>query len=598
MARLEVISLATGKVVDWCLGPVGRCPQVMTERECIGFRLLADDPSRDHRLLIGSILLDVDLGADTGRRDSCGCLRFDDPYWIWHLTKPPFESANGETVLAIQSRAPSAGPSGAWRTDLEYTLTVVPDKVSAEDYRRMERDLQALSHSLLLDLNGKSRHAQGRVQSGQAQELDSADQTLAGIERILDRLEPVLAQIAGQAVAQVEQRIGETAYWGSRPLSASAQRHLARSGNDPARLPRPVRLPERCGAATHDVTEHRTLKAFIGLLCTHAAACGRAVRRHQQTLDSAAAARNVSPQRAARIRDREDRGERARLGAAAERALRAQARTEALLRLPFLDGVVASAGVPTHGAFQRGAAYQRVFALMRDYLMAAGQFHDCRGDTAVRKLTSRLFEQWSFLHIVNAFRPHLREMNGWSASLASDVRSLYVIDFRRGLTFDGVTSKGLRVRIRYEPWVYHTSTMPPGEGLFQEHCTASLSPDTVVECLDRHGRTVYCVVVDYKYRQDIRWSWDEVRKYEKIRSSHTGDVVARQLWLVHPGANDSICCEDAFVRFDGNGASCPPNEQPRFELTVRVGGTNGAFDAFARGTIAYLDRHFAPGART
>jgi hypothetical protein len=224
------------------------------------------------------------------------------------------------------------------------------------------------------------------------------------------------------------------------------------------------------------------------------------------------------------------------------------------------------------------------------------------------KLTSRLFEQWCYLQVVEAFRKNGLDLREWTDALRQNLQSRFILDFDRGLMFEGMVTAELRLRLRYEPWILgKNSALKAGETL----CRGSSSdvawcPDIVIECLKSEKdiwRPVYGIVLDCKYVARI-WNqhWSDTAKYLEIRCTSSRRQITKQLWLISPSDQPDIKSEDPAVTFSETGPSCAPDEAVRFRLAVLPApdetkndggrGDPNPFDQFARGTISYLRREF------
>ena len=290
---------------------------------------------------------------------------------------------------------------------------------------------------------------------------------------------------------------------------------------------------------------------------------------------------------------------------AMDRAERLRSVIEALNDFPILRGVTPRFDDVSSGDFQRSTEYRELFRLIRQFLLANAMTYE--GDTfsAVAKLTWRLFEQWCFIRVVDAFRAAGVALREWSDTLRQNLASRFILDFDRGLQFEGQVATALRLRIRYEPWILgeHSATQA-GETLYRASSTnVAWSPDIVIELLHESAsglEPLYVVVMDCKYHRGIRdYDWTDTRKYGQIRSLRTGRQVVKQLWIIGLGGSNALTSTDPAVTFDDNGPSCPGDELASFEMEVEPGALRSESDdvrsgdpfmRFASGTLSFLRR--------
>ena len=283
-----------------------------------------------------------------------------------------------------------------------------------------------------------------------------------------------------------------------------------------------------------------------------------------------------------------------------------------LAALPFLQDAKADLVAVRGGAFQRSPEYQMLLSIIRRFLIANAVWYEGDDKWVVTKLTSRLFEQWCYLLIVEAFRKCGLELREWTNALREHLRSRFILDFDRGLTFEGMLSADLRLRFRYEPWILGEDSAVNAEETLCRGFSGDVAwcPDVVIECLKRDAemwRPVYGIVLDSKYTTKITSQhWSDTSKYLEIRSTITKRQVVRQLWLITPSDQPGIKSVDPALQFNDTGPSCAPDEAVRFSLAVapiqfetkQLDGTGEAdpFRRFALGTINFLQREF--GANT
>ncbi|MBI3464543.1 MAG: hypothetical protein HY000_16045 [Planctomycetes bacterium] len=296
-----------------------------------------------------------------------------------------------------------------------------------------------------------------------------------------------------------------------------------------------------------------------------------------------------------------------RLQRAEAAAQRCRTMALAMQRLPFLRDVPAVSSSVRGGMFQRNDEYRALFRIMRRFLAHHAHWHEGDDYSSITKLTWRIFEQWTFLRVVDAFRLAGVDLREWTDALRQNLRSRYIIDFDRGLMFEGALGKNLRLRFRYEPWILGHSTAVQAQETLHRGPSSGVAwcPDIVVECLRSTNQgwvAVYAIVLDCKYTARVtNQHWNGITKYLEIRSTDTGRQVAKQLWLVCPREVSRVESEDPAVAFTSAGPSCDANEAVRFRLSVTPDSSSSkgemlsrddGFTLFAEGTLAFLRRNF------
>jgi hypothetical protein len=529
--------------------------------------------------------------------DDAGGVILDDRI-VWRAL-PYFESARGHTKVSLEERSTEGG-SDEWGLVIAKDVYVLPSKIGEDRYHDMAIALEQISRSLLADLYGKSTKTHDLRLAKEGRVLHSREEELQAIASVLDRLGPVLRSIAQRPASRMEATMTRKEYWGGTRLAPTSLAWLCRRGQSISTAERPVLVMALQKSESFDVPEHRVIKAFLELLIRRALHCSHVAMSHITALQSERHLRHIKLGSGPTIYESVDVPRIRRLQEAATRAEQSVMLAKAMSDLPFLRGVTPKLIAVHEGTFQRNAEYLAVEFLIRRFLLKNSLLYEGDELSAVTKLTSRLFEQWCYLSIVEAFRLCGLELQEWSDALRQNLRTQFILDFDRGLAFEGEISADLRLRFRYEPWVLsQESAAKKSETLYRGPSSdVAWCPDIVIECLVREGddwRTVYGIVLDCKYTAAVKsHHWNDTTKYLEIRSSKTKRQVVRQLWLIVPGLRPSIGSEDPAITFDGSGPSCEPDESVRFLLSVIPEAKSKPipFHEFAVGTIAYLRNQF------
>jgi hypothetical protein len=349
-----------------------------------------------------------------------------------------------------------------------------------------------------------------------------------------------------------------------------------------------------------DIIEHRALKAFLTVLAARLEACVQAVGNHIGAIHAERRLRDVKLPgvEGPTLYESVDVPKLRRLYDALHQAERLQHVLRALQQIPFLQDVEASFGPIGGGVFQRNALYRELFDLMVRFLGSDVLLVEGDDISTVTKLTWRLFEQWSLVRMVDAFRKAGMVFDEWDESLRQHVAARFTLDFERGLSFQGTLTPGLRLKIRYEPWILgETAAKQLNETLCRGTSeNVAWSPDIVVELLDERGgaqEPIYAIVLDCKYTRRIgEHHFSQTNKYFGIRSTRSRRQVVRQLWLIHPGTEEAIVCTDPAVVFNEDGPSMPRDEHAMFIMSTlpRAAQRPDAFATFALGTLNYFKR--------
>ncbi len=553
----------------------------------------------EYRVFIG----DAPIAELVPNPSDVGGVIFDGKlFWRAHSY---FESARSDTIVRLESREQD---TEEWTKRIEVTVFVLPTKLGEEAYQEMANSLQRVSRSLLIDLYGKSRRTYDLRFAKEHRSFQSKEEELESVEAALSQLGVLLPDIERRPASRIARSAHRSNYWGQQNLRPRDCKRLARRCISLEQR-QPVRILREHMTESFDVAEHRILKAFLRILQKRAEICAKAASEHCRLIEGERHLRDIDFGEGPSIYEAVDLPRIRRLNDAGRRAARAMSAAESMARSHVLLNVPAELIAPKGGAFQRSAEYRQVLRIIRAFLLENAMFYEGEDLSAVTKLTSRLFEHWSFLRIVESFREAGLQLQEWNETLRENLRSMFIVNFERGLQFEGQLSTQLRLRMRYEPWVFNRALAEAkGETLFRG-MTGSIawSPDIVLECLRQesgHWVPIYAIVMDCKYSRRITdQHWSDTKKYLEIRSTQSRRQVARQLWLISPCTTEGIASTDSAVTFDDNGPSCPKDESVCFSMLAApiISGskeaagnrTGSVFQRFAAGTMKYLRSQFA-----
>jgi len=572
---------------------------VLSETEKVGFVLDPAPEGLDHRIFIGDVpLVDIAPSPD----DAAGMLLGGKLYW---RDLNYFDSARGATELILEAR-PQDAPQDAWDRALSVMVCILPSKLGEERYQAMTSNLEEVSRNLLVDLYGKSHQTMDIRYSKEGKTQQSYEQELRAIKVVISRLGPLLQSIGMRPASRVRLVRHPQQYWGGERLSPAALSDITARGIDPISATRPIRFVAPRKTETFDVPEHRFVRAFLGVLMNRGRFCAEAALRHVKAIAEERHLRDIQLGDGPTIYESVDRPRIERLQEAARVAQRSVWLARELRNLPFLRNIPSEFADLRGGVFQRNPEYGALFALIRRFLVENAVWYEGEDLSAVTKLTWRIFEQWTYLRIVDAFRSCGVDLREWGDALRQNLRSRFIIDFDRGITFEGVLGPELRIRFRYEPWIMgRSNALEAGETLCRGTSgEVAWCPDVVIECLKRTGdgwQSVYAIVLDCKYAHRVTSQhWSGIAKYLEIRSTETTRQAVKQLWLVSPSVRSGISSEDPAVDFSEYGPSCEQDEAVRFRLNVcpdelardSSDGLLDSFGVFAQGTIRFLRRSF------
>lgn len=563
---------------------------IIDETARVSFELRQADADTDYEIRIG----ELSLGDLSANGSAAGKRMTGNHYWPEEMF---FESARSMTEIRLFHRRTEDAEMTPLQT---FSIHVRPSKIGENNYLAMSDDLEKLSKSLLSDLFGKNRRTFDMKISKEIRNIHSKEEELAAIKAICPRLERLLEDISRHPSIAVE-RVQRTITWrGQGRLSALGLNSLCRRGSSRPSPANGVSVREWRRTESFDIPEHRFIRAFVLVMKKRTMECGEAARRHIIAIKADRPWRDSNqseqPHRKS-LYAQQDLPMISRLETAIEDSKETSLRLDEILRMVCLANVRPEFCRLEGGVFERSAEYRSISCLMLSYLRRHSSWVEGASFNNLRKLTSTIYEQWAFLHLVNAFRSAGVDLQDWSGVIGDSASSRFTIDFSRGLNFEGEITPTLRLRISYQPWIHNLCT---AQRLMTSLYTgiingAAWSPDTVVEVLRPvEGRwlPVYVVVLDSKYTRrlsaDRQWSGTE--KYLRIRSTHDRKQRAKQLWLIAPIA-PGIVPQDEAIEFSGEGTNIDPSETVYIALGATPDNT-GIFLEVAKGLVGFFIRNF------
>lgn len=538
-------------------------PQVtVNETGRYAFSLTPVRPKTEYRLFIG----DQNIGEEGESDDMLlsRMIRVDQRLiWVEYMY---FESARGWTAIHLEERT---GDETDWRRVGSYRVYTLPTKLGEERYQAMVEDLRALCGGLLIDILGKSNRNIDRFTLNKGISFRSKEMELREVEEVWNHMGQVLELLARSPGTRPALNMEWAPYWGDKTLSCFELRQLANRGVNPKQvnIARPIVLRRRRFRDTTDIPEHRLLAGFAQMLQHRLVRCMKAIDDHRLAIEADKPYRNRTFGDRPSLYEQIDQPQLRQLEEARIRAAKLFADIYQALHSPPLADIPRELGLPRRENFGQNDLYRKARMLMEKFLRSSSFWTGDDPGDAMAKLSSRMYEQWVFISLVDAFRKLGLAFTGWEEVLRESGKRKFVIDFERGLGFTAHLTGRKYIRIRYEPWILpKRAALLNNETLFHGgKFPVPWCPDVLMECLleKSAGRffTLYGVAVDCKYAPKINaHHWERTRKYRYIRSCSNNSQVVRQLWLANPDFGERITIFDPFIQFNDNGLSCAPND--------------------------------------
>ncbi len=560
---------------------------VLEETQWVSFSLESPLEGMEYNICVGdrSVFDEAD-GQNTTKKFGSLLVWADGMY---------FESARGFTEIHLEERPCG---EGSWHRVGSFSLYVLPTKLGEERYEIMTDDLQGLCGSLLLDLLGTSRWKHTDVSLSPGVSYRSKEEELRSLKEAWGNLRPLLNRIHRSPTSLVTKEMRRTAYWGMRELPPRAARDLARRGVDPRNKAcvRPFMVDQPVLRETSNTREHQVLAAFLIRLQKRLIDVAKAISQHDASIKVDRAYRDIPVGNGPTLYQTQDRPRLQQLERARKSAEELYESIDQMRRRsPFVD-CKPRFEWPGRQSFTQGPILKRVRDIIDRYLSSSSFWVGNAPGEAITKLSSRMYEQWVLLRLVEAFRGCGLEFKLWDEALQTSMNDRFTIDFERGLTFEVALTPQKRMRIRYEPWILpRDDAKKLGETLCHGNASrVPWCPDIMIECfLEKDGKqeSLYGVAVDCKYTSRIvDHHWNATRKYMRIRSTSSNHQVVRQLWLAHPGLESNLQMIDPSVTFEANGPSCSFTETVEGIIPCMPGESSGSqnLDQFAEGLVRYF----------
>ena len=510
-----------------------------------------------------------------------------------------FESARGKTPIHLFLSASEGGiPSKIYT----FYVYVVPSKIGEERYNYIADDLRKLSGALLLDLIGKSRRSIDISPYKQSVSFRSKEMELYEVQRLWNSLGPIIGYITKSPVTRVVQQIENGLFWGERGISLFDIRQLAIRGIHPGinNTPRPFQMKRKVLKDSFDIPEHRLIAGFLELLLSRLRSCRNAIINHRKAIKEERKYRDYSFSGKDSLYTTHDKPKIEQLSSHKKEAECLYASIYNYLYNSIFRGLPRVISIPDRDTFTQNNIYRKAKSIIEQFLLSSSIWLGEESTDTITKLSSRMYEQWVFLVIVESLRQQGLEFTGWEKILHDSIQNRFTIDFERGLEFTAPVTARKYLRIRYEPWVLpEEQANREGETVYHgnQH-QVPWSPDILIECLyyDTNGQpcTVYAVAVDCKYSRKIYGHhWESTRKYKTIRSCFNNRQVVRQLWLVNPDEKSTISLTDPAITFSNNGPSCDVDETMEGILPVvpnQERSPEAPVKLFTQGVINYFSK--------
>ena len=541
-------------------------PTVVDETDLVYFELREIEGTAPSawRLRFGDVLPDHPLGDDFDE-----VIRWKRAAW--------FDCCRGAVSVSLERHDTpdaSAHAETGWEAVFSAQVEVRPSKLTDDEWQTMRADLESVAMDLANDLVGKASAGVAR-----AMRVRSPLDDLAAARRLLVCLDRAVEAIGRQPHSELRAETGSTAR-APRRLNAATLRQLLQRGVDPRRYPthQSALVKGRQVVATTDIAEHR---AILGTLQAAVRTLRDGERRaHSEIVEINADRRwreRPGDLPGASLFDRFDAPRIRRLQALLAQSAALRGWAETITQAPVLVGLRAEPAMRPSPITRYRPAYGLALRACQEW-RADGRVQIDVGEMVRRKDTNRMYEQWVFLQIAAGLRA-LGFVVDREAEVFRHISSRrYVLDLPRGamLAFEGPS--GMRVDIRYEPWIRpQDAARRIGDPFYHGLGNGvAWSPDillTLQSLTDAHARAV---VLDAKYARRVQGEhWSGVRKYIQIRRLSDGGSPVRQIWIVAPGV-DGIAQEDGSSGWAATGGGMLA-ESPVVQGTIglRPGGMKG-----------------------
>lgn len=526
-----------------------------------------------------------------------------------------FESAAGKTDLTVFG----FDQDGHELFSVTRSIYVIPSKIGQANYQRMVNDLNAVCHALLNDLLGKSKH--GKVWNRfRKRSFRSHEEELIAIRRMWKQFSVDLRMIAAGPQGYLARKNVVILPHGKNAANYRTQRRILQRCS-PGSSYLDKQLSSRLEYSL-DTVEHRLLKKFIKILLLRVSACLKGINNSIRELQTNGVFRKQSFGGNKSLYELEDLPRIVRLESRKREAGTLLNSIEQQLDASFWDGVSEELFVPGPDRFMANRYYKHAALCIFQFLQNGFYWDDSSSLDFTTKKTSRIYEQWVLINLVNAFEACGLTVTSWEQIINDALNSQFNMDFQRGTQFLCSLSPKYTLSIRYEPWIIprpDKEKFPEATLFHQDRGNSYWSPDIVLELMECEAgtkQTKYAIAIDCKYSKQIAEEQKHnTEKYLRIRSTVSGEQVVRQLWLFHVGKDDAhneiipgdeFYCfsRDAGIRFrEGNYDFDAIQEQisgyviakPDLNESSRQASLDDVpevFREFAEGTIAFFKMHF------
>lgn len=498
------------------------------ETDKFGFALSDFDDGCDYKIYIGDIV----LSRDVSPRQFQNVIQ-------WPVSQC-FDGASGVTTISLRDEFTNS-------TLVSFKVIVQPTKLSAAAYERMAADLGGICTELLLDILSKSRTSIGHInlfnQSGirpftARLEFNLIQQFWRSFSSVLSSIfdEPNSCIHVSPTVRRLHQSdridgnvLRQLVVRGSLPFDDDNRRPLLT-------LPTPQ--------ISYNTPENRTLSAFLQLLLRRTERCLARITDERNTRILHLNSYKLSERP---VRRHFTYRERPKIERLQERIESAEALIDQMTRA--IDGSLVSKERMSlreiyrnleSSVFRGDARYALAAQSIYKYLMNAAIVLEV-GEDDVAKSNDKIFEQWVFFQLCEAFRSVGLTCISHQSVFIPITTYRYSVDIDRNAAVVFEANDGLQVRLLYEPTILPLKAARREDLIFRGNEPTPFTPDIVIEILetrmDQDGmKLVYAAVVDAKYSRSAYMSerLEGIEKYSEIRSVETKNQIVRQLWVAAP----------------------------------------------------------------
>ena len=534
----------------------------VSELHHVGFAVFHREPNMEYAVSIG------DSSLPPGQAFG--------PNYYW-ADGHYFESARGRIVANLRSSV--LGSGAPWPVRAHLDVNVVPTKLGEQSYEILLSDIQRTAAGLIFDIVSKVfrgvRYARGLTRIA----TRSNNLEFANLRILWNDLSRPLELIVSDPHLRVGRFIQLRSYDGTGVLTPNIATRLATRGIDPRSqtFSRPVTIPGEVLMRTGDTVEHRTILWFLKLLLQRARECIESAREQISIIQRDQEFRDIRFDNGPTLYEEIDLPKIQRLRDCIEQGRLLTDQIRRASQSTLFRGVQPQEGITDTPVFRHVDSYYRFGLLMLRYLSTSLIVLDT-GDGERLKATSRLYEQWVFLRLAEAFRSCGLLGGDIEGVVRRLTRHRFVLDLDDEVVLVFHVGRDRRIRLRYEPWIpSKTAAIRRGESLYRgvEGPVPPWRPDVLVEFISGDD-VIYAVVVDSKYTKRIfAHRWSGVEKYTQIRTVTQLRQVVRQVWIAYPGESAQIRCRDTSVTWTDSGPDRPHDEiiMGELELCPVSGGT-------------------------